>query len=65
MSVISLADDSSPLLHTRDERGIHNLVLTRPASFNVLGEDMLAALQSALDAIALDESARTGAAVVL
>ena len=58
MPVISLADVSSPLLHTRDARGVHHLVLNRPAAFNVLGEDMLAALQSALDAIALDESAR-------
>ncbi|CDS54107.1 Enoyl-CoA hydratase [Polaromonas sp. CG9_12] len=58
MSVISLADVSSPLLHTRDEHGVHRLVLNRPATFNVLGEDMLSALQSALDAIALDESAR-------
>ena len=58
MSVISLTDVSSPLLHTRDGRGVHHLVLNRPAAFNVLGEDMLAALQSALDAIAQDESAR-------
>ena len=54
----SAADLLAPLLHTRDERGVHSLVLSRPASFNVLGEDMLAALQSALDAIALDELAR-------
>ena len=38
MSVISPADVSSPLLHTRDERGVHRLVLNRPAAFNVLGE---------------------------
>lgn len=47
-----------PVLHTRDERGVHSLVLNRPAAFNALGEDMLAALQTALDAVALDESAR-------
>ena len=47
-----------PLLHTRDSRGVHHLVLNRPASFNVLGEDMLVALQVAFDAIARDELAR-------
>ena len=47
-----------PLLHTRDERGVHTLVLNRPATFNALSEDMLAALQTALDAVALDTSAR-------
>ena len=54
----SEADPLAPLLCGRDRRGVYRLVLNRPASFNVLGEEMLAALQSALDAIALDESAR-------
>ena len=45
-------------LHTRDARGVHTLVLNRPKSFNVLSQDMLAALQSALDFIAQDETAR-------
>ena len=47
-----------PVLHTRDARGVHTLTLNRAASFNTLGEAMLAALQSALDAIGLDASAR-------
>lgn len=47
-----------PLLHTRDERGVHTLTLNRANTFNALSEDMLAALQAALDAIALDKSAR-------
>jgi len=47
-----------PLIHTRDARGVHYLVLNQPASFNALGEDMLAALQFALDAVLLDASAR-------
>ena len=46
------------VLHTRDGRGVHTLTLNRPASFNTLSEEVLAALQSALDAIALDASAR-------
>jgi enoyl-CoA hydratase/carnithine racemase len=47
-----------PVLHAHDARGVHTLTLNRPASFNTLGEEVLAVLQSALDAIALDVSAR-------
>ena len=48
----------APVLHQRDGRGVHTLVLNRPAAFNALSEEMLAALQAALDEIALDASAR-------
>ena len=48
----------SPVLFEKDARGVVRLTLNRPASFNALSEEMLAALQSALDAIAADESAR-------
>ncbi|MBH2018877.1 enoyl-CoA hydratase [Polaromonas sp.] len=58
MSAISFADVSPPVLHARDGRGVHSLVLNRPATFNALSEDMLAGLQTALDAIAIDGSAR-------
>ena len=58
MSAIASSDLPPPLLHSCDERGVHHLVLNRPASFNALSEEMLAALQAALDAIALDASAR-------
>ena len=47
-----------PLLHTRDDQGVHILTLNRARSFNALSEDMLAALQAALDFIALDATAR-------
>jgi enoyl-CoA hydratase/carnithine racemase len=47
-----------PVLHSHDARGVHTLQLNRAASFNVLGEDMLSALQTALAAIAQDDSAR-------
>ncbi len=47
-----------PLLHTRDDQGVHRLTLNRARSFNALSEDMLAALQAALDFIALDATAR-------
>ena len=63
MNALPLQADASPALdHTCDERGVHRLVLSQPARFNVLGENMLAALQAALDDVARDPSAR---AVVL
>lgn len=46
------------LLTTRDARGVHTLTLNTPRSFNVLSEAMLAALQSAMDAVAADPQAR-------
>lgn len=47
-----------PLIEARDARGALTLTLNRPASFNALGEEMLAALQGALDRIAADASVR-------
>jgi enoyl-CoA hydratase/carnithine racemase len=47
-----------PLIEARDGRGVVTLTLNRPASFNALGEEMLAALQAALDRLAGDESLR-------
>lgn len=46
------------LIEHRDERGVVTLTMNRPAAFNVLGEDLMAALQAALDRVAQDESAR-------
>ena len=54
--------ESSPLLLSCDARGVHTLTLNHPASFNTLGEDMLDALQAALDRVGRDPGAR---AVVL
>lgn len=42
----------------RDARGVVTLTMNRPANFNALSEEMLAALQAALDRVARDESAR-------
>lgn len=58
MSAASAADLSAPVLHSQDGRGVHRLVLNRPAAFNSLGENVLAALQAGLDAIAADGTAR-------
>jgi enoyl-CoA hydratase/carnithine racemase len=49
---------AQPLLETRDARGVVTLTLNRPASFNALGEEMLAALQAAFDRLAGDEQVR-------
>jgi enoyl-CoA hydratase/carnithine racemase len=51
-----------PLVETRDARGVVTLAMNRPRSFNALSEEMLDALQAALQRLAGDESVR---AVVL
>ena len=53
-----LSELPPPVLHTRDDRGLHTLVLNRASTFNALSDDMLAALQAALDFVALDATAR-------
>jgi enoyl-CoA hydratase/carnithine racemase len=47
-----------PLIEARDGRGVVTLTLNRPASFNALSEEMLAALQAALDRLGGDPSVR-------
>ena len=46
------------LMVTRDARGVVTLTLNRPLAFNALNEALLAALQSAIDAVATDASVR-------
>jgi enoyl-CoA hydratase/carnithine racemase len=46
------------VLESRDSRGVVTLTMNRPANFNALSEEMLAALQQALDRLATDESVR-------
>jgi enoyl-CoA hydratase/carnithine racemase len=54
-----MSPNSEPLvLDTRDARGVVTLTLNRPQAFNALSESMLEALQTALDAVARDDSAR-------
>ena len=50
--------DNPPILETRDARGVVTLTMNRPGNFNALGEEMLGALQAALDKLADDESVR-------
>jgi enoyl-CoA hydratase/carnithine racemase len=49
---------SDILVHQSDARGVHTLTLCDAANFNALGEAMIAALQSALNGVAQDPSAR-------
>ena len=51
-------DSAEFLIRTRDERGVHTLVLNRPSAFNALSEEMMFAVQAALDAVVLDTAAR-------
>jgi enoyl-CoA hydratase/carnithine racemase len=46
------------VLRSRDARGVITLTLNRRQSFNALSEEMLAALASAFEAVAADDSAR-------
>jgi enoyl-CoA hydratase/carnithine racemase len=50
------------LIEQRDVRGVVTLTMNRPANFNALSEEMLGALQAALDRLAKDDAIR---AVVL
>ena len=53
-----LTTDDPLLLRRQDSRGVITLTLNRPQAFNALSEAMLAALQTELDLIARDDSAR-------
>ena len=62
MSKVTAAEDIAPLVLQRREGGVAFLTLNRPAQYNALSEEMLAALEAALDQVAADASVR---AVVL
>ena len=49
---------SDEVLYKRDANGVVTLTMNRPANFNALSEEMLGALQAALDRVAGDPSAR-------
>jgi enoyl-CoA hydratase/carnithine racemase len=50
--------DTDAVLSTRDARGVVTLTMNRPANFNALSEEMLGALQQAVDALQDDDSVR-------
>lgn len=50
--------DSNLVTHAADARGVVTLTLDRPDAFNALSEDLMAALQARLDALADDAGVR-------
>jgi enoyl-CoA hydratase/carnithine racemase len=58
MNAQSHADDLEPLVLLERRGGAVFLTLNRPAQYNVLSEQMLAALHGALESLAADSSAR-------
>jgi len=50
--------NDSAVIEQRDARGVVTLTMNRPANFNALSEEMLGALQAALDRLHADESVR-------
>ena len=58
MATTARALTEEPILLTGTSSGIATLTLNRPRQYNALSEDMLVALQSALDDIAGDETVR-------
>jgi enoyl-CoA hydratase/carnithine racemase len=58
MSTLSVADNVAPLVLEQHTGGIAFLTLNRPAQYNALSEEMLAALQATLDALSKDASVR-------
>lgn len=55
---VQLSTSSGPILLHDDRNGVITLTLNRPAQFNALSEEMLTALQSALDEVARDKRVR-------
>jgi enoyl-CoA hydratase/carnithine racemase len=55
---VSIASDVAPLVLDRREGPVAFLTLNRPAQYNALSEEMLAALERRLNALSTDASAR-------
>ena len=53
-----MSTSETPLLVTRDARGVVTLTLNRPLAFNALSEALLGALQTALDTLVQDATVR-------
>ena len=58
MKESTAANDAEPWVLQRREGGVAFLTLNRPAQYNVLSEQMMAALHGALDALAADAEVR-------
>jgi enoyl-CoA hydratase/carnithine racemase len=51
-------NDTPAVLTERDARGVVRITMNRPGNYNALSEEMLGALQDALDGVKQDESVR-------
>jgi len=58
MSTVSVAGDVAPLVLEQRKGGVAFLTLNRPAQYNALSEEMLAALEGTLNAVSTDASVR-------
>src|SRR5258707_1056699 len=58
MSTLSVAGDIAPLVLEQRRGGVAFLTLNRPAQYNALSEEMLAALHATLDALSVEASVR-------
>ena len=58
MSSVSIAGDAAPLVLERRHGAVAFLTLNRPAQYNALSEEMLAALETTLDLLGSDASVR-------
>ena len=58
MNDLSLTTESEPLVLLERRGGVAFLTLNRPAQYNALSEQMLAALHGAFEALAADTSVR-------
>ena len=58
MNAPNVARDPEPLVLQQRRSGVAFLTLNRPAQYNALSEEMLAALHAALDALAADRTVR-------
>jgi enoyl-CoA hydratase/carnithine racemase len=58
MNTSSVEDNVTPLVLQQQKGAVAYLTLNRPAQYNALSEEMLAALEAALDQVAADPAAR-------
>jgi enoyl-CoA hydratase/carnithine racemase len=58
MSTVSVAGDIAPMVLERRQGAVAFLTLNRPAQYNALSEEMLAALEKTLNALSKDASVR-------
>ena len=58
MNTLSVAGDLAPLVLEQRKGSVAHLTLNRPAQYNALSEEMLAALEGALNALSTDASVR-------